>query len=153
MFLSLDTVLVSTDLSDLSFMALDAAVDLTEIGNGRLVVLTVVKPQPSRASSAERARIAEVLLRERLKDCGAPRLSIVVEESADAASAIVETAQRLGAGVIVMATRGCGEAPGNLGSVTEAVLRTSPIPVLALREVGSGFTTSKGDAHPEMWAG
>jgi nucleotide-binding universal stress UspA family protein len=66
---------------------------------------------------------------------GADVEALVVE--GDAADAIVETASAKQAGLIVMSSHGRGGL-GRLvfGSVADAVLRRSPVPVLLLRSRG-----------------
>ena len=52
----------------------------------------------------------------------------------DVAPALLEIAQRLGCDAIVMGARGCGAMRSALlGSVSQAVLQTSPLPVTIVR--------------------
>jgi nucleotide-binding universal stress UspA family protein len=83
-------------------------------------------------TAADRAgeRMEEYLERE------APgrRVEVHVRQSEHAAEAIVEESGRLGSEVIVMATHGWSGLPHMLlGSVTEKVVRTAPVPVLSVR--------------------
>ena len=58
---------------------------------------------------------------------------IVVTEG-DAADEILKTAEKTRAGLIVMGSRGLGGADHLLmGSVTERIVRTSPVPVLTVK--------------------
>ena len=56
----------------------------------------------------------------------------VVREDGPAADVILRVAERLGAGLIVVGRRGLGEAPRPLGSVSEALLARSSVPVLVV---------------------
>jgi nucleotide-binding universal stress UspA family protein len=77
----------------------------------------------------------------RLSSQGARVLSRVVE--GPAANAILDAARKEGASLIAMSTHGrTGLARWVFGSVTEKVLRASPVPVLAV----PSFTGSGGDA-------
>ncbi len=56
----------------------------------------------------------------------------IVREDGPAADVILRVAERLGAGLIVVGRRGLGEAPRPLGSVSEALLARSTVPVLVV---------------------
>jgi nucleotide-binding universal stress UspA family protein len=56
----------------------------------------------------------------------------VVREDGPAVDVLLRVAARLGADTIVVGRRGLGEAPRPLGSVSEALLGRSPVPVLVV---------------------
>lgn len=56
----------------------------------------------------------------------------VIREDGPAADVVLRIAERLGAGAIVVGRRGLGEAPRPLGSVSEALLARSHVPVLVV---------------------
>lgn len=68
-------------------------------------------------------------------DLGAPEVVTAVMEG-DPATEIIEYAQEVDADVVAMGTRGRhGDHAYLLGSVAEAVVRRSPIPVLTVRQL------------------
>ena len=145
MAFSIRTILVPTDFGETSDHALEAALDLAKALQAKLHVVHVYQipvygfpdgafvPGPEIAAriseSAERG-LAAIL--ERYGDRGVPltkslRTGAPHEE-------IVACAKELPADLVVMGTHGRGAiAHALLGSVTERVVRTSPIPVLTIR--------------------
>ena len=137
----LKTILHPTDLSDLALNAFHAAHALARDHRARLILLYVHQPQevvegefgmppPEDEPSDE-----EMLARLRAM---VPAGSLVQAEAAvahgNAAEAIVAVARELNCDVIVMGTHGRkGVARWFHGSVADAVTRTAPCPVLALR--------------------
>ena len=145
MALSIQTILVPTDFGETSDHALEAALDLAKALQAKVHVLHVYQipvygfpdgafvPGPEIAAkiseSSERGLAATL---DRFKDRGIP-LSKSLRTGA-AHEEIVACAKELPAQVIVMGTHGRGAlAHALLGSVTERVVRTSPIPVLTIR--------------------
>jgi nucleotide-binding universal stress UspA family protein len=127
------SALVPLDFSPLACEALPHACRLLR-GGGTLVLAHVADPRPLGAVDPEVRAQLEADLRAYVPDeAYGPGMAVhcVVHEAAHPAHAIVELAQRLGVDAIVMATRGRGgwERLGP-GSVAEAVMRQSPVPVL-----------------------
>jgi nucleotide-binding universal stress UspA family protein len=80
------------------------------------------RARPDLEAIVEDARAAVPAASEALVD--------VVSEDGPAADVIVRTAEREKAGLIVVGSRGVGEAPRLLGSVSEGVLAHAHVPVL-----------------------
>lgn len=75
----------------------------------------------------------------------------VVEESTQVADAIVQTAARLGADLIVMTTHGrSGLQRWMLGSVAESVVREAQVPVLLVRSTAAGATAAPAEDDKEL---
>lgn len=148
-------ILVPTDFSDLSLQGLDYAVDLAQRLRARLVIVFVLEPirsiVPTGLDSAvsgtatllaEQRQIAEEQLGNLTKRLGKKRgLDFqTVLATGMAHEQIVETAKRIQADLVVMATHGrTGFSHVLLGSVAEKVVRLAPCPVLTVR--------SKADAE------
>lgn len=142
------SILVTTDFSPASELALDAASILAKTFGARVTLLHVFEPgtlAPVAIPGAMRVdntivpnlreKVAEELRRivgERFSGVSAAESAIV--ESSSAADAICEFAKKIGADMIVMATHGrTGLSHMLIGSVTERVVRHAPCPVLSLR--------------------
>ncbi|HEU4697853.1 MAG TPA: universal stress protein [Gemmatimonadales bacterium] len=140
-------ILVSLDGSTLAETALAAAEPLARMaGDGRLHLCMVVEPAhlflPAVAVSgglleelgeAERREYAAAYLQ--LLALRLARRSVTAETSVvagdDPAAAILEMAERVGADLIALATRGRGGAARAVfGSVADKVMRTAQVPVL-----------------------
>jgi uncharacterized protein len=125
-------VVVGVDASPQSEAALDAALALAARLAGRVVVVHAAglleeggyRDAPDLAAIVTRAR-------ERRTDADRTPVDVVVEDGS-AADVLVRIAGRLGADLIVVGSRGLGAAIRPLGSVSEAVVGTSPVPVLVL---------------------
>lgn len=148
--ITLGTILVPHDFSPTSDAALRRAVTLAKAAKGRIHVLHAyawpvrgVLPYdmtiPAGVADGIRAGIEERLaeLREGVEREG---VSATAEASAETAiEAVVGAAEKLGAGLIVMGTRGLtGLKHVVLGSVTERTVRLAPCPVLSVKEDDAG---------------
>lgn len=150
-------VLCALEFEDADDGVLEAAAGLAHALGVRLVVFHAVEPIVLPAPYAvemgvlgldELVRGAREALAERL--AARPDLPVAAESLAEAGMAvplIVETAERIGAGVVVQGShgrRGLGRAL--LGSVAEAVARRAPCPVLTLRRGARPLAVSERDA-------
>lgn len=143
-------ILIPTDGSDLAQKGVDQALSLAKALGSKVTIVTSTEPYPRiyategwspSANDIERfdqetSKAAADLLN-RIKAI-ADRMGIAAEtvHVADdtAATAIVDTAQRLGCNLIVMSSHGRrGIARVLLGSQTAEVLAHSPVPVLVVR--------------------
>jgi len=141
----LERILVATDFSEVSLAALDYAAMLAERFAAKLVLLHVVepslRPQVTRGLSSDLADPTQALLqaaRERLDALGRKRLghrlqSETLVRMGHAHSEIPDTAQALGADLIVLGTHG-GNVPKHvvLGGTAERILRHASCPVLTV---------------------
>ena len=138
-------ILVPVDFSDHASRALDTAIELAKQADGRLhlvhsypiapVMLApyeISMPLDLERSVREAANKQLADLAERVRKAGVP-----VETSTSAESpseAIVHCAEKIGADLIVMGTRGLtGLKHVLLGSTAERTLRLAPCPVLTLK--------------------
>lgn len=144
----LKQILVATDFSDASGVAL---------GYGRAFALTFgaslhllhvmenlflhpVPVDPSQMKSAMMKRLTERLTDE---DRASRHATATLETSDNAAEAIVKYAAAHNIDLIVMGTHGRGAVARLLvGSVTEAVVRTAPCPVLTVRHPEHEFVVA-----------
>jgi nucleotide-binding universal stress UspA family protein len=137
-----DTILVPTDGSDAAAAAFDHAFELAERYDATVHALYVVDTAVYGSLDARSDLVIEALeeqgegavaaVRERGETAGVP----VVEEVArgSPARAILDYAEEEGVDLVVMGTHGRrGLDRLVLGSVTERVLRASPVPVLVVR--------------------
>jgi nucleotide-binding universal stress UspA family protein len=166
--LSLDHLLVPVDFSEAAAEAFREGVRLAEGGGGRCTVVAVEcdddpwldwRDQPHKLDekllqfvrqSATGSSAAVTCLVEPIEHSttalgrglhAAPRNI----EGADIASTIVNVAERQGATVIAIGTRGRTRAASVLlGSVTEKVVQLSPIPVLVVKQPGERLTLIRG---------
>jgi nucleotide-binding universal stress UspA family protein len=148
--IKLGTILVPHDFSPTSDAGVRRAVRLAKTAAGRIHLLHAyawpvrgVMPYemtiPAGVADAIRAGIEEKLeeLRAGIEREGVPATA---EASADLpVDAITGTAEKLGAGLIVMGTRGLtGLKHVVLGSVAERTVRLAPCPVLSVKEDDAG---------------
>jgi nucleotide-binding universal stress UspA family protein len=133
-------ILCPVDTDDVCLPALETARDLAEENHGDVYLLHVVPLLPSAgvlfpadtfALMQEQAtRFLKELAREHLEGKTGYRISVAI---GDPATQILESAQAMGVGSIVMATHGRkGLARLLLGSVTAQVVQKAPCPVLTL---------------------
>jgi len=146
-------ILVATDFSQASYLAIDAAALLAASLDAQITLLHVFDPAPFASAAlpmqpvdivgnsrdmAERIQAGLQELREaRLK--GVAKVDTKIVEHASAADGICQAARQLGSDLIVVATHGrTGLAHLLLGSVAENVVRNAPCPVLTLRSKVTG---------------
>lgn len=141
------TILITTDFSDTSALALDPALTLAGRFGSRLIVVHVVEDQlPAYMDEFTAVPIDTILetqtkrARESLDTFLDDRLPSDVEAErivthGIAHLEILRLAEENGADLIVMATHGRGFVSHALfGSTTERVIRKAPCPVLTIRE-------------------
>lgn len=141
-------VLVPVDFSANSLHALDYAVDFAKAFKAELLVLYVVEPVyyavPDFTGGAaaalggvldEQRRSARAQLLEMERRYAKRRVKLrILLQSGSAYQAIVDTARRLKADMIIMATHGrTGMSHLLMGSVAERVVRSATCAVLTLR--------------------
>lgn len=139
-------ILVPTDLSPLSKVALTYAAKLCVKLNAGMVVMNLIQIDKDSEQSAHTtsARSSEIekeltqLINEAKIEVGENlKASIVIKKEGPVEEAIDKCAQRLQCDLIVMGTKGAsGLRKVLFGSNTAAVINTSPIPVLAVPEFG-----------------
>lgn len=131
-------VLVPTDFSVASDAALEYAVMFTRTFVGSLHLLHVASDAgtPGHAHGDGRTQTTFGHMQDRLTRTGTPTdVTTKIVEGPDPALAIVEHARSMDAELIAMGTHGrSGMSHLLMGSVAERVVRTSPCPVLTLRE-------------------
>jgi nucleotide-binding universal stress UspA family protein len=147
-------ILVAIDGSEPAWKALDLAGDLARLEGARIDLLHVVRPEPPPAglaafAQAERIPLEEELARwrserltgdelvrdgrERLLAKGVEAVETLVEEGSPA-PAILAAAERLGADLVVLGSRGrSGLAATLLGSVSKRVSEHARCSVLIVR--------------------
>jgi nucleotide-binding universal stress UspA family protein len=141
------TILLATDGSEEAQLAATTAADLAQKTNSDLHVLTVGPDLPLYALPEHPADFEDVLRENRrqakeMLEQQAKRIEPsggTVKEShlreGRAAEQIVELAEEIGAGLIVMGSRGYGRLRrALLGSVSDAVVRHAHCPVTIVRE-------------------
>jgi nucleotide-binding universal stress UspA family protein len=141
------TILLATDGSEEAQLAAATAADLAEKTNSELHVLTVGPDYPlyelpehpaefQDVVSENRREAKEVLEQQakRIEESGGTVKETYLREGR-AAEEIVEVAEDIGAGLIVMGSRGHGRLRrALLGSVSDAVVRHAHCPVTIVRE-------------------
>ena len=144
----INRILVPTDFSPASDIALQYAIDLTERFDARIHLLHVIDDTSFAAAYPDGVYVEIPGLRERLISEATDQLSKPVARCAAAglearaevivghpARTIVKTATAQGIDMIVMGTHGRGGfAHLLLGSVAERVVRTGPCAVLTVRD-------------------
>jgi nucleotide-binding universal stress UspA family protein len=140
-----ETVLIATDGSDSAARAVRMALDLADRFDATVHALYVVDAGDVRASppqvredlAAAFETAAEDALAFVREHVDGPELVTSVREG-DPADEIVDYARANDIDVVATGTRGRhGEHAFLLGSVAEAVVRRSPVPVLSVRQLGS----------------
>jgi len=144
-------ILVPTDLSELSKVALQYAIKVANKVDGSLTLLHVIVMEiPATASMRDRAKVLE---KELLATAQADMDSLVKETSkylkttqpmnvrvvtgTSFSETVKKEGKKLGSELIIMGTKGAsGLKKYILGSNTTSVIDASPIPVLAVPELG-----------------
>ena len=141
-----NTIVFPTDFSDVSLAALPWAMDMAEQKNASIVCLYVVE-EPHIYSSLDMGAVAVPTTGELVESAKIRLDSFVQEHMAKAphgvegkvvvghaASEIVNSANELDAGLIIMTTHGYGGVKHVLlGSTTEDVIRRASCPVLSVK--------------------
>jgi nucleotide-binding universal stress UspA family protein len=139
-------ILVPTDFSDPSKAALDYAVDLAEkLGAGVHVMhafelpivgfpdgtMVLTAEMASRIINAGQKALDDLVAKYASRKLASPLHAFL--EQADPREAVLSAAKKVNADMIIMGTHGRrGIARALIGSVTESLVRTSPIPVLTI---------------------
>jgi len=161
--MAIKRILVPTDFSEGSLQAIEYAIDLAQPTVAELIVLFVVEPvyyatpadlygasanlamlleEQQRIGRAQLARLGKRLAQRRA------RFRTMIETGTPY-QLITDTAAKLKADLIVMATHGrTGLSHVLLGSVTEKVVRTAACPVLTLRGRPAARKTRRTAARP-----
>jgi nucleotide-binding universal stress UspA family protein len=141
------TILLSTDLSDASWTALEPALFMAKSFNARVVILHVLPPAHTAIGGFDAAIVpldleqisenrrteAEAAIRAKLAS-STREVEVRVTEALNPAREIAEQAKELGADLLVMATHGrTGLSHILHGSTAETVVRISTVPVLSVR--------------------
>ena len=141
-------VLVATDLSPASLLAIDAAATLAKAFGARVTLAHVFDPSPltptatSQLTTAEQLEVAQSYERhllgelERLRDTRLAGLDagVALLQGRSAADELCRHAEKADVDLIVIATHGrTGLARMLIGSVAERVVRHATCPVLTLR--------------------
>jgi len=138
-----DRLLVPVDGSDVSTAAVDAAVRLADVFGAPLHVVHVLEPEGSRlvgdsipSEDADRhGQQVTAAAARRADEAGVDVTTAVLDESEPVHRAVLEYAEQQDVDCIVMGTHGrTGIGRLVLGSVTELLLRESPIPVFTIHE-------------------
>ena len=141
------TILLASDGSEEAQLAAATAADLAEKTNSELHVLTVAPDYPLYELPEHPAEFEDVLSEnrreakemleqqaKRIEESGGTVKETYLREGR-AAEEIVEVAEEIGAGLIVMGSRGHGRLRrALLGSVSDAVVRHAHCPVTIVRE-------------------
>ncbi|MCU4974311.1 universal stress protein [Halobacteria archaeon AArc-m2/3/4] len=146
-----DTVVVATDGSDSVTRAIDVALDMAARFDADVHALSVIDAGEVDASPAQLREELTVALEthaetalETVRERAGPGITTAVREGRPAPE-ICEYAREHDADLIVTGTRGRhGENRLLLGSVAERVVRTSPVPVLSVRQLETGDETETG---------
>jgi nucleotide-binding universal stress UspA family protein len=139
-----DTIVWATDGSQNADHALDVAKALAHEHGASLVVVHVVQRYATKTGLAvyadeDKLKIKlEETVQQLSKDGFRPSLRIVDHVGPQPAHEIADIAREVGAGLIVMGTRGHGPIGGLLvGSVVLRLLHVAPCPVVAVPAPGS----------------
>lgn len=148
---SIRKIIVPTDFSDLSEIAARSAASLAMPEAASIHLLHVIRLPflhttydlnvPEAVWEGLRKGTHERLdeLRLKLEGLGVTDVHQIVSESLQPAEAIAQSVRNLDADLVVMATHGRqGFKHALVGSITERTLRTSPVPVLAVKGQGIG---------------
>ncbi len=135
-------ILISTDGSELSLRGVEHGIGLGKENASKVTVITVCQPYPLQSaatldswSTAQLSHAKDAL--EKAKEIAEKHgVDITTRQDTNdsAAEAIVESAEKLGCDLIVMASHGRrGISRLLLGSQTSEVVSHSPVPVLVVR--------------------
>lgn len=141
----MDTILVAIDFSEVTTKMIQWTLDLAKRYSSKVFVLHVAAPEPDFVSYSvgplhERKWRAEHLRQEhrrleeiqhQFQEAGVECTALMIQ--GPTAEKLLQETERLGANVLVMGSHGHGAMYNLLvGSVMEAVLRKTPVPVLVV---------------------
>lgn len=137
----LEKILLAVDMSDHARKAVPAAAELARAGGGSVHVLHVrelhypVPPTVVGDSPEEAQQLVDGVV-ENLKQAGVEADGVVrTSTGGSPAAAILEQAREVGAGLVVVGSRGLSNLGGLLlGSVAHKVIQLSTCPVLVVRD-------------------
>ena len=151
-------IMVAVDGSKESKLALADAIELARDSNARLTLVHVAAPAPAMARTTAAGAFAvseleashEPLLRETVKKVPDDLPVTTLLLKGNPAHAIVEAAKQYGIDLIVMGSHGRGRVSSALlGSVSQAVVHDSPVPVLVVHASGRAEAELAGDVPAE----
>lgn len=159
----LEKILVPTDLSPLSLVALEYANSIAETYDAKVYLVYVCENVPSEKKQKKFPQLKESFkefkkkIREELKKIALEKLNLVEEIElvileGNPYKEILSFAVENNIGLIVVASHGrTGFSHLLMGSVAEKIVRYSPIPVLTVKpsEVSSSFLT-RDDVEKEL---
>ena len=140
-----NTVVVGADDSQTALQAVMAAADIAQLTGGTLHIVTAYEPKsvriedlPPEFRQSGTVQPAEILLDGLSRIVEQRGLKPVVHAaSGDPADAIVQTAERVGADLIVVGNKGMKGVRRILGSVPNAVAHGAPCSVLIVDTAGA----------------
>jgi nucleotide-binding universal stress UspA family protein len=137
----LEKILLAVDMSDHARKAVPAAAELAKAGGGDVHVLHVRElhyPVPPRVvgdSPEEAQQLVDGVVEELEKTGVTADGAVRTSTGGSPASAILEQAREVGAGMVVLGSRGLSDLGGLLlGSVAHKVIQLSACPVLVVRD-------------------
>jgi len=146
-FMNLDLILVAVDFSEVSASVYDVAVELASRMHAEVVVVNVTEPQVDYVGLAapleyavrdsELDKILEARLSSAREAFEIRGVTVKVEHHwGPVVGSILERAQKLQAGMVVLGSHGHGAVYNLLvGSVAAGVIKHSPLPVLVVPDV------------------
>lgn len=159
----LEKLLVTTDLSSLSYIALDYANSISETYDAKVCLVYVCDKLPSQRKISKSPELREKVkdfkkqVKEKLKNLVIEKLNLaeeveIVVLEGDPYKEIIKYAIDNNVGLIIVATHGrTGFSHLLMGSVAEKIVRYSPVPVLTVKppEVSHNFLT-RDDVEKEL---
>jgi nucleotide-binding universal stress UspA family protein len=137
----LEKILLAVDMSDDARKAVPAAAELAKAGGGTVHVLHVrelyypVPPTVVGDSPEEAQQLVDSVVEELKKTGVTADGAVQASTGGSPASVILEQAREVGAGMVVLGSRGLSNLGGLLlGSVANKVIQLSSCPVLVVRD-------------------
>jgi nucleotide-binding universal stress UspA family protein len=137
----LEEILLAVDMSDYARKAVPAAAELAKAGGGTVHVLHVrelyypVPPTVVGDSPEEAQQLVDSVVEELNKTGVTADGAVRTSTGGSPASVILQQAREVGAGLVVLGSRGLSDLSGLLlGSVAHKVIQLSSCPVLVVRD-------------------
>jgi nucleotide-binding universal stress UspA family protein len=138
--ITMQTILLATDGSESSKRALEFAIDLATDAHARLEIVSVRPPRVAGRGGAPVLEVEQFEGPEHIADAAANTARAAGVDAhphaahGDVVTSIADAATTLGADLLVVGSRGLGSVSGAmLGSVSQALVRRSPVPVTVVR--------------------